>query len=92
MILYGNINSSKTEETTATIVPISYKVLDNLVVSATMIKADIQGVDATEGNLKVEYGLGKTSKVSFAYGKFDGDDGCSINDQTNMAIALSVEF
>lgn len=92
MILDGNIESSATEGTTAFITPVSYKINKNLTANATYVSADIQGKDAREFDLGLEYGFNDNVTLSATYGDFDGAMGCVINDTKNFEIALAITF
>ncbi len=87
-----SITSSTTKDTTAFIVPLSYKINGNLTANATYVSADIQGKDATEIDFGLEYGLNDNVTLSATYGDFDGASGCAIADTKNFEIALAIRF
>ncbi len=87
-----SITSSATKDTSAYIIPLSYAISDDLTANATYINADIQGVDATEMDLGLEYGFSDNVTLSIAYGDFDGETGCTIDDTKNLEVAIAITF
>jgi hypothetical protein len=92
LILDGNVASSETKDTTAIVVPVDFKINDQLSANVTLISADIQGKDGTETDASLTYGMNENVSFGLNYGKFDGDAGCVIGDQTNVELAVNVTF
>ena len=95
-ILDGNIDSSITKDTTAVVVPLSYKLNDSLTTNVTLVKADILEQSATEFDFGIEYALGEQTAISAVYATASGDGMKTLLDgedkQTNMSVAVTMEF
>lgn len=87
-----SIVSSGTKNTTAFIVPFFFSINENLTANAAYVNADIQGRDGKEVDLGITYAMDDNVELSAVYGKFDGDTGCEIDDQTKVEVAIAITF
>lgn len=92
IVLDANVNSSATQDTSATVIPVEFKVNEQVTATGTYISADVQGKDASEIDFSLAYGVNDNAEISLGYGKFDGDTGCAIADQTNIEVTIAITF
>lgn len=96
-ILDGNIDSSATKNTSAIVVPVEYEINDKLKTNAVLVKADVLEESMTEFDVGLTYELHKGTEISAVYAMAKGDgmealNGAGNDKQTNMSVAVKVEF
>ena len=88
----GNIDSNFTNSTNAIAIPIKYQINDKLSMNALFVDINIQGENAKEFDLGLEYIMNDNVTFSTIFGKLNGDDEANIDDASNLEIALAITF
>jgi hypothetical protein len=89
-ILDGNIDSSSTNDTFVISVPVEYKMSDKFSLNANFVLASIEDIDAMGLDIGTTHKIDDSTEVSLVLATFDSDD--NTKDQTNVEIALNLEF
>ncbi|MEA3512032.1 MAG: porin [Campylobacterota bacterium] len=87
----GNVASNATDDTSAIVVPVSYKVSDKLTAGLTYVSADVTGLDGTAMDITADYALGKSTSIGLLYATATGD-AVGADDYTKMAMSVSMSF
>jgi hypothetical protein len=90
LILDGNIDSSLTKDTSAFVIPIKYKIDDKFTTNITLIKADVLEQSAKEIDLDLTYTMDDNVEINAGIGKYTHNN--SVNDKTNMEVAIAITF
>jgi len=92
LVLDGNIDSSTTKDTSAFVIPVSYKITDNLSINATYVDAKIEDISANEYDIGIEYIYNDNVTLSATYGDFDADTNSPIEGTKNLELSLVMRF
>jgi hypothetical protein len=89
-ILDGNIDSTSTNDTFVISVPVEYKMSDKFSLNANFVLAAIEDIDAIGLDIGTTHKIDDSTEVSLVLANLNSDD--SSKDQTNVEIALNLEF